>query len=141
MAFVIKYKFFNNAKYAKKRLDELNFMGSILHVCFLPELEDVEETLEKFKERQKAINMYFQRCSKKKIKLDSKEKSWANPEKSKLCHQSLSYTRKQEEHTQAKIKLINQTNLNEIEPHLDIRLKIRQKLETFKKPLTKIDLK
>ncbi|RWS28653.1 hypothetical protein B4U80_10489 [Leptotrombidium deliense] len=56
-AFVVKYKYLQNAVYAKKRLDDLNFMGENLHVCYLPELETVDETKSKLQERESFVEM------------------------------------------------------------------------------------
>ena len=53
--YLIKYKNFLNAIKAKKSLDDYNFMGSVLHVCYAPELESIDETKEKLNFRLKYV--------------------------------------------------------------------------------------
>ncbi|XP_046976184.1 RNA-binding protein 48 [Vanessa cardui] len=43
------------ARIAKKMLDTKNFYGGILHVCYAPEFETVEETLQKLIQRQRDV--------------------------------------------------------------------------------------
>ncbi|NXU52812.1 RBM48 protein, partial [Turnix velox] len=40
---------------AKKKMDERSFFGSLLHVCYAPEFETVQETREKLQDRRKYI--------------------------------------------------------------------------------------
>lgn len=40
---------------AKRRLDDLEFYGGILHVCYAPEYETVDETRWKLQERRITI--------------------------------------------------------------------------------------
>jgi len=40
---------------AKKKLDNRSFFGGILHVCYAPEFETVDDTREKLQERRKVI--------------------------------------------------------------------------------------
>ncbi len=51
---VILY-FFTLNRFAKKKFDDLNFYGSVLHICFAPEHESVQETREKLQERRRLI--------------------------------------------------------------------------------------
>jgi hypothetical protein len=53
--YLIKYKKFVNAVLAKKSLDDKNFLGSILHVCYAPEFETIEETKEKLNQRKRYV--------------------------------------------------------------------------------------
>ena len=41
------------AQIAKRRLDDVNFYGAALHVVYAPEMETVDETLQKMKERER----------------------------------------------------------------------------------------
>ncbi|KAF6031106.1 RBM48 [Bugula neritina] len=41
--YLLKYENINSARTAKRRLDELEFFGGVLHVCYAPEYETVEE--------------------------------------------------------------------------------------------------
>lgn len=45
-----------NYRFAKRKLDDLSFFGGILHVCYAPELESVEETHEKLIQRRKEVH-------------------------------------------------------------------------------------
>ena len=40
---------------AKRRLDDWSFYGGVLHVCYAPEYETVQETREKLQDRRKTI--------------------------------------------------------------------------------------
>ena len=40
---------------AKRKLDDWSFYGGVLHVCYAPEYETVQETKEKLQDRRKAI--------------------------------------------------------------------------------------
>lgn len=53
--YLVKYRWLKNARFAKKQLDGKSFYGQVLHVCYAPELETVEETREKLQERRKSI--------------------------------------------------------------------------------------
>lgn len=65
--YMVKFRYFLNAIYAKKKLDDRSFMGSCLHVCYAPELETVDETRYKLIERK---NMVQRKC----VKLSSMNK-------------------------------------------------------------------
>lgn len=43
------------ARIAKRKMDDLEFYGGQLHVCYAPEYESVEETRQKLKERRISI--------------------------------------------------------------------------------------
>ena len=47
--------YFITARVAKKKLDNRSFFGGILHVCYAPEFETVDDTGEKLQERRKVI--------------------------------------------------------------------------------------
>ncbi|CAH3164113.1 unnamed protein product [Porites lobata] len=51
----IKFQRINSARFAKKKLDNKSFFGGILHVCYAPEFETVNDTREKLQERRKVI--------------------------------------------------------------------------------------
>lgn len=52
---LIKFARIQHARTAKCRLDDLNFMGSSLHVCYAPECETVEDLREKINERRSVV--------------------------------------------------------------------------------------
>lgn len=43
-------------RFAKRKLDAREYYGSILHVCYAPELESVEETRAKLTQRRKEVH-------------------------------------------------------------------------------------
>ncbi|CAK9295455.1 unnamed protein product [Gordionus sp. m RMFG-2023] len=49
--FLIKYGDFHQAKLAKSKLDDYSFFGSIIHICYSPEYENVQETIAKLNMR------------------------------------------------------------------------------------------
>ena len=54
--YLVKYLNFVNAVRAKKALDDYNFLGSILHVCYAPEMETIDETREKLNLRREYVH-------------------------------------------------------------------------------------
>ncbi|NXQ82290.1 RBM48 protein, partial [Nyctibius grandis] len=53
--YLIKFLKLQCARVAKKKMDERSFFGSLLHVCYAPEFETVQETREKLQDRRKYI--------------------------------------------------------------------------------------
>ncbi|KFP23552.1 RNA-binding protein 48, partial [Colius striatus] len=53
--YLIKFQKLQCARVAKKKMDEQSFFGSLLHVCYAPEFETVQETREKLQDRRKYI--------------------------------------------------------------------------------------
>ncbi|NWR56542.1 RBM48 protein, partial [Bucorvus abyssinicus] len=53
--YLIKFQKLQCARVAKKKMDERSFFGSLLHVCYAPEFETVQETREKLQNRRKYI--------------------------------------------------------------------------------------
>ncbi|XP_060064632.1 RNA-binding protein 48-like [Ylistrum balloti] len=53
--FLIKFERIQAARIARRKLDDWSFFGGILHVCYAPEYESVEETRFKLQDRRKAI--------------------------------------------------------------------------------------
>ncbi|KAI6074539.1 RNA-binding protein 48 [Aix galericulata] len=53
--YLIKFQKVQCARVAKKKMDERSFFGSLLHVCYAPEFETVQETREKLQDRRKYI--------------------------------------------------------------------------------------
>eukprot|EP00112_Aurelia_sp_Birch-Aquarium-sp1_P020336 Seg5218.1 transcript_id=Seg5218.1/GoldUCD/mRNA.D3Y31 product="RNA-binding protein 48" protein_id=Seg5218.1/GoldUCD/D3Y31 len=51
----IKFKKIQSARFAKKKLDMRSFYGGVLHVCYAPEYETVEDTREKLRERRQQV--------------------------------------------------------------------------------------
>ncbi|XP_067648796.1 RNA-binding protein 48-like [Haliotis asinina] len=53
--YLFKFKKIQSARFAKKKLDDYSFFGGVLHVCYAPEFESVDETREKLQDRRKVI--------------------------------------------------------------------------------------
>ncbi|NXW64264.1 RBM48 protein, partial [Eurystomus gularis] len=53
--YLIKFQKLQCARVAKKKMDERSFFGSLLHACYAPEFETVQETREKLQDRRKYI--------------------------------------------------------------------------------------
>nr|XP_006114537.1 RNA-binding protein 48 [Pelodiscus sinensis] len=53
--YLIKFQKLQSARIAKRKMDERSFFGSLLHVCYAPEFETVQETREKLQDRRKYI--------------------------------------------------------------------------------------
>ncbi|XP_009077729.1 PREDICTED: RNA-binding protein 48, partial [Acanthisitta chloris] len=53
--YLIKFQKLQCARVAKRKMDERSFFGSLLHVCYAPEFETVQETREKLQDRRKYI--------------------------------------------------------------------------------------
>ncbi|KAM4705634.1 RNA-binding protein 48 [Rhinophrynus dorsalis] len=54
-AYLIKFQRLQSARVAKRKLDERSFFGGLLHICYAPEFETVEETRAKLQERRKFV--------------------------------------------------------------------------------------
>ncbi|XP_057360501.1 RNA-binding protein 48 isoform X2 [Manis pentadactyla] len=53
--YLIKYMNLQSARTAKRKMDEQSFFGGLLHVCYAPEFETIEETRKKLQERKSYI--------------------------------------------------------------------------------------
>ncbi|XP_034258258.1 RNA-binding protein 48 isoform X1 [Pantherophis guttatus] len=53
--YLIKFLKIPSARAAKRKLDERSFFGSLLHICYAPEFESVQETRDKLRDRRKYI--------------------------------------------------------------------------------------
>ena len=52
---LIKFLQIDQARLAKCKLDDMNFLGSILHICYAPECESVDDLREKLLERRTIV--------------------------------------------------------------------------------------
>ncbi|XP_023423132.1 RNA-binding protein 48 isoform X2 [Cavia porcellus] len=68
--YLIKFMNLQNARIAKRKMDEQSFFGGLLHVCYAPEFETVEETRKKLEERK----AYIARTTKNKDYYMTKKK-------------------------------------------------------------------
>ncbi|XP_045875985.1 RNA-binding protein 48 [Meles meles] len=68
--YLIKFMNLQSARIAKRKMDEQSFFGGLLHVCYAPEFETVEETRKKLQERK----AYITRTTKNKDHYMTKKK-------------------------------------------------------------------
>ena len=80
--YLVKYQYFREARIAKKQLDDYNFVGSILHVCYAPELEDIQDTKEKLNERRRFVESKLNKIAEYKLR-KNQSKNQLNEEKEK----------------------------------------------------------
>ena len=55
------------SRVAKKFVDDYNFYGGVLHVCYAPEYESVDETSQKLQERKKSVTRRIRLLSKHQL--------------------------------------------------------------------------
>ncbi|XP_040208294.1 RNA-binding protein 48 isoform X1 [Rana temporaria] len=53
--YLLKFQRLQSARVAKRKLDERSFFGGILHICYAPEFEGVQETREKLQDRRRYV--------------------------------------------------------------------------------------
>lgn len=53
--YFIKYHDINDARVAKRKLDNRSFFGKQLHISYAPEFETVQDTREKIQQRRRVI--------------------------------------------------------------------------------------
>ncbi|XP_012535627.1 uncharacterized protein LOC105836254 [Monomorium pharaonis] len=63
----IHYAHIQSARIAKRSIDNKNFFGGILHVCYAPELETLEETRAKLIQRRKDIATQIKRLQQESV--------------------------------------------------------------------------
>lgn len=56
---------------AKRFIDNKNFFGGILHVCYAPELETLEETKAKLVQRRKDVATQIKRIQQESVNLET----------------------------------------------------------------------
>jgi hypothetical protein len=52
---LIKFQRIDKARLAKCKLDDFNFLGSVLHICYAPECESLDDLREKLVERRTVV--------------------------------------------------------------------------------------
>ncbi|XP_026155764.1 RNA-binding protein 48 isoform X2 [Mastacembelus armatus] len=53
--YLIKFQKLTSARAAKRHMDEKSFYGGVLHVCYVPEYETVEDTRHKLQDRRRYV--------------------------------------------------------------------------------------
>ncbi|XP_047461455.1 RNA-binding protein 48 [Mugil cephalus] len=64
--YLVKFQKLTSARAAKRRMDEKSFYGGVLHVCYVPEYETVEDTRLKLQDRRRYITRAAQNRAREK---------------------------------------------------------------------------
>uniref|UniRef100_UPI00358EB464 RNA-binding protein 48-like n=1 Tax=Myxine glutinosa TaxID=7769 RepID=UPI00358EB464 len=67
--YLVKLQKLQSARIAKRKLDGRGFFGSVLHICYAPEFESIDETRDKLRWRQRQVERI---CPKQAIFTDKK---------------------------------------------------------------------
>ncbi|KAM9838417.1 RNA-binding protein 48 [Aulostomus maculatus] len=95
--YLVKFQKLTSARAAKRQMDEKSFYGGVLHVCYVPEYETVEDTRLKLQDRRryilraaqdKAREKEQEQARKKEPSDTASEKILPRPEQSRDCDQT-----------------------------------------------------
>ncbi|XP_072532194.1 RNA-binding protein 48 [Salminus brasiliensis] len=64
--YLIKFQKLTSARAAKRNTDERSFFGGLLHVCYAPEYETVEDTRRKLQDRRRYVTTTARRLAKER---------------------------------------------------------------------------
>ncbi|XP_070702672.1 RNA-binding protein 48 [Pempheris klunzingeri] len=64
--YLVKFQKLTSARAAKRRMDEKSFYGGVLHVCYVPEYETVEDTRLKLQDRRRYVTRAVQNKAREK---------------------------------------------------------------------------
>jgi len=81
---MIKFVKIHQARLAKCKLDDMNFLGSILHICYAPECENLDDLREKLCERRTIVEHRNNLLKRKKIKQTQSFKQTTNEIRTKM---------------------------------------------------------
>jgi hypothetical protein len=81
---MIKFVKIHQARLAKCKLDDMNFLGSILHICYAPEWENLDDLREKLCERRTIVEHRNNLLKRKKIKQTQTFKQTTNEIRTKM---------------------------------------------------------
>ncbi|KAM3843371.1 RNA-binding protein 48-like [Diretmus argenteus] len=72
--YLVKFQRLTSARAAKRQMDEKSFYGGILHVCYVPEYETVEDTRLKLQDRRRYVIRTAQNKAREKKQKDEVNK-------------------------------------------------------------------
>ncbi|KAM9823810.1 RNA-binding protein 48 [Neosynchiropus ocellatus] len=94
--YLVKFQRLTSARTAKRRMDETSFYGGVLHVCYVPEYETVEDTRLKLQDRKRYIMQASHKRVREKDQGQMKTKGLqpvdSSPERTFPRHQSTTVT-------------------------------------------------
>uniref|UniRef100_A0A3B1J9Z2 RNA-binding protein 48 n=1 Tax=Astyanax mexicanus TaxID=7994 RepID=A0A3B1J9Z2_ASTMX len=73
--YLIKFQKLTSARAAKRKTDERSFYGGLLHVCYAPEHETVEDTRRKLQDRRRYVYRNTQRLEREREQEQATEKT------------------------------------------------------------------
>jgi len=96
----IKFQRIVSARFAKKKMDNYNFYGGSLHVCYAPEYESVEDTRQKLigRRRDVARRLHLIAAEKSGVPMSSQQKRKSIHGHSGKSHQALYHTTESTKH-------------------------------------------
>lgn len=79
--YLVKFQKLTSARAAKRHMDEKSFYGGVLHVCYVPEYETVEDTRLKLQDRRNYIRRVSQQLAREKEQNEAadEEQTPSNP--------------------------------------------------------------
>ncbi|KAG5264754.1 hypothetical protein AALO_G00257680 [Alosa alosa] len=77
--FLFKFQKLTSARAAKRNTDEKSFYGGLLHVCYAPEYETVEDTRQKLQDRRRYVNRVAQSKEKEREPKSEESRPLATP--------------------------------------------------------------
>ncbi|KAK7899154.1 hypothetical protein WMY93_020007 [Mugilogobius chulae] len=77
--YLVKFQRLASARAAKRHMDEKSFYGGVLHVCYVPEYETVEDTRLKLQDRMKYIMKTLHYIAKEKRQMEDAAAETTSP--------------------------------------------------------------
>lgn len=68
--YLVKFQKLTSARAAKRHMDEKSFYGGVLHVCYVPEYETVEDTRQKLQDRKQYIRRTVHHIAREKRQIE-----------------------------------------------------------------------
>ncbi|KAI3358536.1 hypothetical protein L3Q82_014955, partial [Scortum barcoo] len=72
--YLVKFKKLTSARAAKRHMDEKSFYGGVLHMCYVPEFETVEDTRLKLQDRRRYVTRAVQSKAREKEQKEAADK-------------------------------------------------------------------
>ncbi|KAG9355440.1 hypothetical protein JZ751_000278 [Albula glossodonta] len=95
--YLIKFQKLQSARVAKRNLDERSFFGSLLHVCYAPENETVEDTRQKLQDRRRFVARTMQNKAEECYQTENDKSEVSNSPEIATCEKNGKKDKTQEE--------------------------------------------
>ncbi|KAJ8334177.1 hypothetical protein SKAU_G00398160 [Synaphobranchus kaupii] len=83
--YLIKFQKLQSARVAKRNLDERSFYGGLLHVCYAPENETVEDTRQKLQERKRFVARIMRNKARERDQTEVEKSKMPNGPEMAMC--------------------------------------------------------